>query len=48
MIDAEPEDVVLVMRGGKVLYGDAAVVDRRSATATCDALDVCGTAKQVC
>jgi cysteine-rich repeat protein len=46
VIDADPQDVVLVMRGGEVLYGDEGVV---AATASgCDALDVCGSAKQVC
>jgi cysteine-rich repeat protein len=46
IIDAEPADVVLVMRAGKVLYGDDALV---SATgANCDAVDVCGSAKKVC
>jgi cysteine-rich repeat protein len=46
ILDAEPADVVLVMRAGKVLYGDEALVD---ATSTgCDAIDVCGTAKKAC
>ena len=46
VIEAEPQDVALVMRGGTALYGDAAVV---SALATgCDAVTVCTTAKQVC
>jgi len=44
VIAAQPQDVVLVMRGGKVLYGDDGLV----ADATCDAMDVCGTAKKVC
>jgi len=47
VIDAEPADTVLVMRGGQVLYGDDAVVDAL-ASGTCDSLDVCGTAKRVC
>jgi len=46
IIDAEPKDVVLVMRGGKPLYGEAATM---GALATgCDAVDVCGNSKQVC
>jgi cytosine/adenosine deaminase-related metal-dependent hydrolase len=46
VIDAGVEDVRLVLRGGKVLYGDAELV---SAIATsCADLDVCGIAKQVC
>jgi len=44
VIEAAPQDVALVMRGGKILYGDAELV----ADASCDALDVCGTAKKVC
>ena len=46
VLDAGVEDVRLVMRGGKVLYGDAPIV---SALATgCDALEVCGFSRQVC
>lgn len=46
VLDAEPKDVALVMRAGKVLYGDDAAV---SALATgCDAIDVCTTAKRAC
>lgn len=46
IIDSKPSDVALVMRGGKVLYGDESLV---SATGTgCDTIDVCGTSKQVC
>ncbi|EYF05541.1 DUF4215 domain-containing protein [Chondromyces apiculatus] len=48
IIDAEPEDVTLVLRGGKALYGDAAVISAVGGSGTCDALDVCGSAKQVC
>ena len=47
VIGARPEGVVLVLRGGKVLYGDAQVVSGLG-TQSCDALDVCGTAKSVC
>jgi hypothetical protein len=46
VLDAKPEDVALVMRGGKILYGDANVVG--TAAQNCDTLDVCGTSKQVC
>lgn len=46
VVDAGVEDVRLVLRGGKVLYGDAPLV---SALATsCDAIDVCGFSRQVC
>ncbi len=47
VIEAEPKDVALVMRGGKVLYGDDAAVAATN-TGACDAVDVCGTAKKVC
>ncbi|WP_437485223.1 lamin tail domain-containing protein [Sorangium sp. So ce1014] len=48
IVAAAPEDVMLVMRGGKVLYGDAAVVAAVRGAEACDELDVCGVAKQVC
>jgi cysteine-rich repeat protein len=48
IIDAEPEDVALVMRGGKVLYGDATVVATVPNTGTCDVVDVCGASKRLC
>lgn len=47
VIEAEPKDVALVMRGGKILYGDDAAVTATT-TAACDAVDVCGVAKKVC
>ena len=46
VIDAGVEDVALVLRGGKALYGDAAVLDALGAG--CAALDVCGTPKEIC
>ena len=46
VIDAEPQDVVLVMRGGKTLYGDDGAV--AALAQTCDVVDVCGTNKRVC
>ena len=48
VIDAEPQDVVLVMRGGKVLYGDDAVVAALAPTCDADPVDVCSTNKRVC
>jgi imidazolonepropionase-like amidohydrolase len=46
VIEAAPADVSLVMRGGKVLYGDDNLV---SVLATqCDQVDVCSSMKQVC
>jgi hypothetical protein len=47
VIEAGVEDVRLVMRAGKVLYGDANVVGALSPSG-CDALDVCGVSKEVC
>ncbi len=46
VIEAEPQDIVLVLRGGVPLYGDADVV--ATLEAGCDAIDVCGTPKQAC
>ncbi len=45
-IDGGAEDVHLVVRGGKPLYGDADLVG--ALASTCAALDVCGTARLVC
>ncbi len=46
VIDANPEDVALVMRGGKVLYGDDALVG--GLATQCDQVSVCNVIKQVC
>ena len=46
-IEAASEDVALVLRGGKALYGDALLVQAVNGNA-CDAMDVCGTRKAVC
>jgi hypothetical protein len=46
VIDAGVEDVLLVLRAGKPLYGDAALVG--ALAKGCDALDVCKVQKQVC
>jgi MYXO-CTERM domain-containing protein len=48
VLGADPPDVVLVLRGGVVLYGDAGVLEDLPEGAACDALDVCGTQKRVC
>ncbi|GAB4112069.1 MAG: hypothetical protein OHK0013_48110 [Sandaracinaceae bacterium] len=49
VIDAQPADVVLVMRGGLPLYGDAALVEAMPMGGTaCDAIDVCGASKRAC
>jgi cytosine/adenosine deaminase-related metal-dependent hydrolase len=47
VIDAEPADVVLVMRAGKPLYGDVDVVTALT-TQGCDPLDVCDRKKSAC
>jgi hypothetical protein len=47
VIAAASEDVALVLRGGKVLYGDAELV-RAVSGSGCDALDVCSVPKAVC
>ena len=46
VLEAQPKDVALVMRGGTVLYGDDALV--AALAQSCDALDVCGSGKRVC
>ena len=50
VITAGAEDVVLTLRGGKALYGDAALVEALKASGdSCDTLDVCATGnKSVC
>ena len=54
VIDAGVEDVVLVLRGGKVLYGDTALLASPViGGAACEAIDagngdVCGVAKSAC
>ncbi|HET9620828.1 MAG TPA: lamin tail domain-containing protein [Kofleriaceae bacterium] len=47
VLEAESKDVALVMRAGKPLYGDAALLTGL-AVQSCDTVDVCGNAKQVC
>ncbi len=47
IIEGSPEDVLLVLRGGKPLHGDATLIDALAPTG-CEALDVCGQAKKVC
>lgn len=48
VIDGEPKDVVLVLRSGLPLYGDAAVLEALQSSAGCETLDVCGVSKRVC
>ena len=48
VLAAEPSDVVLVLRDGKPLYGDAPIIAAWPGLSACDALDVCGTPKSAC
>lgn len=49
ILNADPDDVVLVLRGGTVLYGDAEIVAALPMGGTgCEALDVCGVQKRAC
>ena len=48
VIESESGDVVLVLRGGVPLYGDAALVAGLPTGGACDILDVCGRAKRAC
>jgi cysteine-rich repeat protein len=47
VIDGAPQDTVLVMRGGEVLYGNEALVTALG-VGGCDPLDVCSAPKLVC
>lgn len=47
VIEARPEDVVLVLRAGKPLYGDDAAMTAL-VPAGCDPIDVCTVAKKLC
>ncbi len=46
VVSATLQDVLLVMRGGKVLYGEAPLV--AALGDGCETLDVCGAAKRIC
>jgi len=46
IVGADSDGVVLVMRGGKILYGDEAIVD--DLRPMCEQLDVCGIPKRAC
>jgi hypothetical protein len=48
VIEAEPRNVALVLRGGVALYGDDAIVSALPNGAMCETLDVCATMKRVC
>ena len=49
VIDAGVEDTILVLRGGKPLYGDASTLKLAAIGGTaCEDLDVCGVSKKAC
>ncbi len=49
VIDAGVEDTLLVLRGGKPLYGNAAILDLDPIGGkACEPLDVCGVPKKAC
>jgi len=49
VIDSNPEDVVLVMRGGKALFGDTALlVDDAIDGKDCEDINVCNKSKKAC
>ncbi len=49
VIDANPDDVILVLRSGRPLYGDAALLAQEGLGADeCEDIDVCGIAKKAC
>ena len=49
VVNSTPSDVLLVMRAGKPLYGDKAVLDLAAlGGAACEELQVCGTDKRAC
>ncbi len=48
VIDAEPTDVLLVLRSGRPLYGDDALVSALPGGASCEALTVCTNDRLVC
>jgi hypothetical protein len=48
ILDAAPSDVVLVLRSGKVLYGDAPLVSALDGSGICEPLEVCQRSKMAC
>jgi large repetitive protein len=48
VIEAEPQDVLMTMRGGSVLYGEAGLVAAFDAANECEAIDVCGAPRKLC
>lgn len=49
IIDSKSQDIALVMRGGRSLYGNKALIEALAETpANCDAIDVCSSNKLLC
>jgi hypothetical protein len=48
ILKAQPSDVVLVMRGGRILFGEEPRIDEVPNTGSCDPIDVCGSDRAVC
>lgn len=48
VLEAQPEDVALVLRSGKAIYGDANLIDALRSGDSCDAVDVCGSDRKLC
>ncbi|RZA24695.1 MAG: hypothetical protein EOP10_09120 [Proteobacteria bacterium] len=48
IMQAEAKDTALVLRGGVPLYGDQALLKSLAGGESCQALDVCGSAKAFC
>jgi hypothetical protein len=48
ILEAEPADVALVLRGGQPLHGDAALIEDLVGDTGCEALTMCGVEKRLC
>ena len=48
VIEAQPDGVALVLRGGVPLFGESAVVPLLRDGGSCDTLDVCGSERRAC
>jgi hypothetical protein len=48
VVNAGAADVLLVLRGGRVLFGEAATVAEIPGSGACDALPVCGSQRAAC
>ncbi|MDH5693795.1 MAG: amidohydrolase family protein, partial [Gammaproteobacteria bacterium] len=48
VLNADSEDIVLVMRGGEALYGDTNIVNIFTTNGDCEKINVCGSNKSLC